>query len=221
MLILDISDDQGEIDWKALGAAKDAGGDWLVGAVVAQATEGLTVTNSRYREYHDGAKTARPDGSAVPFGAYHFFYANDDGTQQAQHFLNFIGGYEGQVLPMIDCEKDGLAGQTAQTVLDNVKLWDTAVRATLNGKLPLIYFMYSFWKDFLGGDDGFSGHPAWPAAYNSDSDLDMSGTGWSSWTLWQFTDGVSGPYPGPIPGIATKVDCSRLHPGLSLSAIMR
>jgi lysozyme len=192
---IDISDYQGGIDW---AAAKN---DPKCQFVFAQATGGLTIENDTYRANHDGCKA-----HGIPFGAYHFFYAKDDGKAQAQHFLNFINGYEGMLLPMIDVDQDSLAGfgGTPADVIRELTAFDAALRATLPaGKLPVIYFGYSFWSDYLGGYDGFSGHPAWPAAHNDASMLDMSGTGWTTWTIWQWTN------QGRIAGISTNVDLDR------------
>lgn len=202
---VDISCDQGDIDFHEL----DEHVDWIH----AKASEGVTYRDDHFATYHDRAKLV-----GIPFGAYHFFRGGDDGEAQAKTFLASISGREGQVLPMVDCEEGGRDGVDAQTYLKRLGDFLRVVDATLNGKRTLIYFEYSFWSDFLGGYDGFSGHPAWPAAYNSDSDLDMTGTGWVSWTIWQYSDGSD---LAPLPGIATNVDRDRLHPSLALSAILR
>jgi lysozyme len=201
---IDVSDDQGTIDFGQV--RNDPHGQF----VFAQATGGLTVTNTTFRANHDGAKD-----NGIPFGAYHFFYAKDPGDQQAQHFLNFIDGYEGTLLPMVDVEQDSLAGFTGGPgdVIAALIAFDTKVRASLPaGKLPIIYFGYSFWSNYLGGSSDFSGHPAWPAAYNPDPSLSMNGTGWASWTLWQYADN------GSVAGVPTNVDLDRLT---SLNAILR
>jgi lysozyme len=203
---IDISVDQGAIDFQAVK------GSGAISWVHAKATEGITYADTAFRGYHDQAK-----GAGLPFGAYHFFRGNDDGDAQAQNFLAAIDGYSGQCLPMVDCEEGGLGGVDATTYLARLGAFLHAVDATLNGKRTLIYFGYSFWVNTLSGYSGFSGHPAWPAAYNDDATLDMSGTGWSSWTVWQFSDGIRKP---PIPGISASVDRDRLDGDL-LAPILR
>lgn len=200
---VDISVDQGDIDFAALKGS--------VAWVHAKATEGITYQDSMFRTYHDGAKAV-----GIPFGAYHFFRGNDDGVLQAQNFLVAIDGYEGNVLPMVDCEEDGRGGVDRETFLRNLSAFISHVDVGLNGKRMLIYFMYSFWTDFLGGYDGFSGHPAWPAAYNNDGSLDMTGTGWKDWTIWQYSNGSG----LSVPGIAGGVDHDRLN-GDNLAVILR
>lgn len=204
--VLDVSDDQGVIAWDRVKTAGDVAG------VVAQATEGLTIVNSTFRANHDGCKA-----QSIPFAGYHFFYGKDDGEAQARHFLSVINGLEGQIVPMVDVEEDSLAGFTGSAIEFTAQLvaFDIVLRASLPpGKLPLIYFEYSFWKNYLGGYDGFSGHPAWPAAYNSDATLDMTGTGWKKWTLWQYAE------DGIVPGISTHVDLSHVADD-DLTAILR
>lgn len=215
-VILDISDDQGTIDWRELGAAKNPDGSWLVDGVIAQATEGLSITNSTYRANHDGAKTARPDGSHIDFGAYHFIYTNDNGTAQSLFFNSFIDGYQGQLRPMMDFEGASVQGHSREQCIQVLAEFDAGVRSQLYGEaLPFIYFEYSLWKDFMLGYDGFSGHPSWPAAYSNDADLDMTGTGWNGWTLWQFTDKLV------VPGIDVPVDASRLNPNVPFNLLLR
>jgi lysozyme len=176
---IDISDFQGSIDWSAVATDPQAK------FVFMQATGGTSIVNNNFRTNHDGAKA-----HAIPFGAYHFFYGRDDGAVQAQHFLSIIDGYEGDLLPTVDVEEASLNGfgGSAHDFMRELILFDSAVRRSLKGKLPIIYFGYWFWQNYLSGSDMFAGHPAWPAAYNNDPDLDMTGTGWDHWTIWQFSD---------------------------------
>jgi GH25 family lysozyme M1 (1,4-beta-N-acetylmuramidase) len=107
---------------------------------------------------------------------------------------------------MVDVEQDSLSGFTGSTadVIDELQKFDAAVRARLPaGKLPLIYFDLDFWISRLGGYNGFAVHPAWPVAYNNDATLDVSGTGWTNWTIWQHSSS------GNLAGIAGNVDLNR------------
>lgn len=196
----DYSVDQGSIDWAAVAASRK------VVFAFGKATEGLTYTDANFRLNHDGAKAA-----GFPIGAYHFFHFGDDGLAQAEFFLETIDGYEGALLPMVDVEQDGADGETdIPSMMRNLGAFIARVDATLRGKRTLIYFDFAFWVYQLGGYSGFSGHPAWPAAYNPDSTLDMAGTGWSDWTLWQHTDRLI------VPGVPVPVDGDRLQGALSL-----
>jgi lysozyme len=202
--VIDISDDQGTIDFAAVKASGQ------IAAVVIKATEGITLQMDRFKEYHDGFKAV-----GIPVGMYHFFRGNDDGEAQANNFLTAIDGYQGTVRPMVDCETQD--GTDPTTYLQRLGKFLKKVDKTLRpGVLTMIYFKYSMWTDWLGGYGGYSGHPAWPAAYNNDADLDMTGTGWSHWTLWQYSDGSG---LDAIPGIAANVDRDRLAG--SLETILR
>lgn len=196
----DYSVDQGAIDWDAVAASRK------VVFAFGKATEGETYTDANFRANHDGAKAA-----GFPVGAYHFFHFGDDGLAQAERFLEVIDGYEGALLPMVDIEQGGADGESdVASMMRNLGAFLARVDATLAGKRTIIYFEYAFWLYELGGYSGFSGHPAWSAAYNPDPTLDMSGTGWSDWTLWQYTDRLI------VPGIAAPVDGDRLNGALSL-----
>ncbi len=196
----DFSIDQGSIDWPTVANSRKAV------FAIGKATEGLDYTDANFRANHDAAKAA-----GFPVGAYHFFHFGDDGLAQAEHFLNVIDGYEGALLPMVDVEEGGADGETdVAGMLRNLRAFVERVDATLGGKRMLIYFEYAFWVYQLGGYSGFSGHPALPAAYNSDPTLDMSGTGWANFTIWQNRDNLV------VPGIAAPVDGDLLNGALSL-----
>lgn len=208
-MILDVSSYQEEIDFAQLKAKG-------VQAVVAKATEGVTYYDKTFLPNHKGAKAA-----GVPFGAYHFFRPADTALAQASSFLKAIDGYEGQVLPMVDVEVTDGVGY--DLFISRLTSFVQLVDKTLGGKRCLIYGSLSFWSTSgpLQGFDGFAGHPFWVAAYNNDSTIDVSSTGWSDWTLWQFTDNAVGPIIY-IPGIeGRQPDVSRLSPSLSLEAILR
>ena len=200
---IDISEYQGSISF---GQIKGAG---QIGFIYAKATEGLTLSDARYAEYHDGAKV-----NGIPTGGYHFFHFGTSPTDQAQHFLQAISGRTGELLPMVDCEAASMpaAGMSAGEAVGRLGAFVDAVDATLRGKKMLIYTGYSFWNDVMGGSSSFSGHPVWPAAYCAPPA--PVPTGWSKATVWQYTDSLS------VSGIQGNVDGDILLSGLLLD-IMR
>ena len=196
---IDVSDWQGTIDFAELKGDPNGGG-----FVYAKASEGLTITQDTFRANHDGCKA-----NGIPFAPYHFFHADADGILQAKFFLEQINGYQGTLVPGVDVEQGGMRGQPRNVVIMQLLYFDNELRKSLPaGKLPVIYFEYSLWVDFLQGFDGFGGHPAWPAAYNTDATLDMTGTGWKDWAMWQHSNGQIG-NPPPIKGISGNVDRDR------------
>lgn len=199
----DISEYQGSISF---GQIKSSG---QIGFVYAKATEGLTLSDARYSEYHDGAKV-----NGIPTGAYHFFHFGADPSLQAQHFLAAISGRTGELLPMIDVEAASMppAGMSSLEAVGRLGVFTDAVDATLRGKRMLIYTGYSFWNDVMSGSSSFAGHPVWPAAYCAPPA--PIPTGWEKATVWQYTDALA------VSGITGLVDGDILLSGLLLD-IMR
>jgi lysozyme len=199
---IDVSGNQGGIDF---GQAASSG---QVKWVYAKASEGITYNDDHFRLYHDACKA-----NGIPFGPYHFLRFNDIDTpqKQAQHFLQVINGYEGQLLPMVDIEVTD--GKSAEVLAGIIAGFLGEVEKTLNKKKVLLYTYYSFWGGPMGGSAAFADHPLWIAEYNSDATPTLP-EGFTDWTIWQWSSS------GNIPGIGTSVDLDRLN-GDDLAAITR
>jgi GH25 family lysozyme M1 (1,4-beta-N-acetylmuramidase) len=192
LLGIDVSEYQGAISFAQVKTSPHAG------FVYAKATEGLTLSDARYKEYHNGAKV-----NEIPQGAYHFFHFGSDPGYQAQHFLQATSGYEGPLLPMVDVESASWpsAGMSPREAVGRLGVFLDAVETKLRGKRCIIYTGWSFWNDKLGGSDSFSGHTVWTAAY-CDPPAPVP-TGWTSSGLWQYSSsiqvsGIAGPVDGDI-----------------------
>jgi GH25 family lysozyme M1 (1,4-beta-N-acetylmuramidase) len=199
----DISEYQGAISF---GQVKASG---KVSFLYLKASEGMTLYDAKYGEYHDGAKV-----NDLPTGAYHFFHFLTDPVAQANHFLAMIAGREGTLVPMVDVERasEPRVALSARDSIGRLGAFIDIVDSKLRGKKTLIYTGLSFWNDVLQGSDSFSGHPVWPAAYG-DPPAPVP-NGWSKSTMWQNTDSLS------VPGILAPVDGDILLSGLLLD-IMR
>src|SRR3954471_18906381 len=100
---IDVSHWQGQIGWLQVGAA---GYDFAF----AKATEGTTYTDPTYGTNRSGAGAA-----GMKFGAYHFARpaAGSDaaavasGTAQADAFIAYAQPRRGDLLPVLDLEKNG------------------------------------------------------------------------------------------------------------------
>jgi lysozyme len=127
-------------------------------------------------------------------GAYHFFHASDNPTQQAQFYLKTIGTLaDNDLPPMLDWEIND--GQSAATNIANAKIWLQLVQAA-TGKVPVIYTGPSFWNS-LGNPQGFEQYPLFIAHYDvSCPDVPPP---WSNWTFWQT--GL-----GPQAGVSNDAD---------------
>jgi len=191
---IDISEAQGHINWAELGssASKPA-------FIYAKATEGRTIQDAKFREYHDGAKSV-----GIPFGPYHFFHmGSSTPEEQSKNFLSVIEGNLGQLVPMVDVEGASQDGVTDVGVLvHRLSQFLQIIEATLKGKLCTIYTGYSFWGDIMKSTDAFSGHLFHIAEYANQENPDMP-QGVKRIGLWQNTDhkhviGTSAPVDGDI-----------------------
>jgi lysozyme len=196
---IDVSCYQGAVNWAAV---KNSG---LVQFVYAKATEGETEVDP---EFSRNRAVCAERG--IPFGAYHFFHPEEGPEEQAEHFLRAIAwdGHGVRLMPMVDVEID--SGKSASEI-------SAALRVFLNAtvqqsKRILIYSDYGFWNDNMNGTSEFGSYPGWIAEYNSDTEPTLP-RGWSSWTIWQYSQN------GSVPGIVGDVDLDMLNPRLTLSAI--
>lgn len=199
---IDVSVDQGQIDWAAVKDGAD------VQFAYAKATEGITYVDEQFRRNRTTCFLRK-----IPFGPYHFFRPNDDGVAQAEHFLSVAKPF-GALLPMVDVEvADGL---TATAIVNQLSRFVNRVEQELHGKLMIIYTGWSFWNTALAGSDAFAGHPLWVAAYPDaydDSQAPPVPNGWKSATLWQYSES------GQVSGIDGSVDLDRIEVPLSQIAL--
>jgi len=117
-------------------------------------------------------------------GAYQFFEPGDDEVAQANLMIQAVGQLgEGDLPCMIDVEVTG--GQSGATIATKVAHWMQLVQQG-TGKAPIIYTGPYFWEDNVGSTS-FGSTPLWVADYGPSCPLLPNG--WSSWTIWQYSDG--------------------------------
>jgi GH25 family lysozyme M1 (1,4-beta-N-acetylmuramidase) len=196
LLGIDVSEYQGDIAFAQVKTSPHAG------FVYAKATEGMTMRDAKYHQYHDGAKV-----NEIPFGAYHFFHFGTSPQAQVENFLAATAGYEGHLLPMVDVESASIpgTGMAAREAVGRLGVFLDILEGRLHGKRALIYTGWDFWNTAMRGSDSFSGHQVWVAAYCSPPA--PVPTGWKMATLWQYSSSVS------VPGIARPVDGDQLLTG--------
>jgi len=175
-LVVDLSHYQDVTDWAAVRKAGIRG-------VINKATEGpgLLDTTFAYRRSRCG----------MLYGGYHFLRPGDVSVQ-VKHFLDATAPHEGLLL--------ALDYEDPKVPLANAVDFLTQVHATL-GRWPVLY-SGNLIKEHLGNLRHpvlaqtklwlaqYSAIPSWPEAT------------WTLPWLWQFTDGVNGPRPHAISGIA-------------------
>jgi len=208
MLGIDVSHHQGPIDWNKVA---DSGHFF----VFQKATEGATFTDSTYTSNRAGAEAA-----SIPFGAYHFAFAQGgsiaaaqaDAISEAHYFLAVAEPAPGDLIPVLDLEKNP-QGMPPRRLIAWTQAWLDTVEVALGVK-PLIYTNPNFWATHLNDTVRFAdqGFPLWIAHYTSDPAPRVPAGNWGGrgWAFWQWTSCAS------IPGISGCVDENR-YPGTDLS----
>lgn len=204
LFLIDVSENQGDINFKEVASSKEIDGVYI------RASQGMTITDSKFAEYHDGFKSV-----GIPVGAYHFLMMTPNGGQQAQHFLSVIRGREGDLLPMVDIEEGSMEGSSdLGSRMQTIHSFNQCVLTNLPCSNVLIYTDLNFWNTKMSGTSAFQGHKLFVAEYNNDKAPALPG-GFLDWTMWQFSD------KGKIPGISQNfVDLNHLNSD-SLDVIKR
>lgn len=184
--VVDISHHNGNIN---LQQAKTAG---IVG-VIHKATQGLTDVDPMYVTNRSQAQAA-----GLLWGAYHFG-TGGDGAGQAEHFLQTVGTFENTLLVLDFEQNPGGSSMSLQDARDFVTQVNQAT-----GRFPGLY-SGSYVKELLGSnkDPLLAQCWLWLAEYGPNAIVPAN---WSTWTMWQYTDGSVGPQPHSVPGIG---NCDR------------
>ena len=145
---------------------------------------------------HDACKRLK-----IPFSAYMFWIAWEDGAAQAQHAMQVANGRYGGNRFIVDVEEgSGLLGWGAsvQTRIVNLAATLDGIKAAIGE--PMIYTNYDTWVNFFGGTDAFSGHSFIIAQYNGTPGVVDSIPGIKNIVGHQYSDGRG---LSPIPGLST------------------
>lgn len=205
---IDVSHHQGSIDWTKVAESGQR-------YVFQKATEGATITDPTY-----GTNRAGAGAASIPFGAYHFAFAQGgtisaaqaDAVSEANHFLSVAQPAPGDLVPVLDLEKNP-EGMPPRRLKAWTQAWLDHVESALGVK-PLVYTNPNFWETQLNNTETFAlqGFPLWIAHYTSAASPRVPGTNWGGqgWAFWQYTSCSS------VPGIAGCVDANR-YPGVDLT----
>jgi lysozyme len=179
--VVDLSHHNGAVH---LGQAQKAG---IVG-VIQKATQGQTGIDPTYETNRSKAAQAN-----LLWGAYHFG-TGSDGVAQAAHFLDVVG-HPARTLLVLDLEAN-LTGPSM--TLEEARAFVTYVKDA-TGRFPGLYSGH-YIKDLLGTTkDPILGQCwFWLAQYGPTAVVPPN---WTTWTLWQYTDGAAGLDPHTVPGI--------------------
>ena len=179
--VIDISHHNGS----KLDFAK-AKADGILG-VIHKASQGVSIGDAQY----DSNRIKATDAGML-WGAYHFG-TNDDPVKQANFFLAKIGDPK-NVLLALDFEPNGGSTMTLQQARDFV----THVQG-VTGRFPGLY-SGNLIKSQLGAnkDPLLANCWFWLAQYGPKAVVPAN---WSTWTMWQYTDGKINADPHPVDGI--------------------
>jgi lysozyme len=180
-VIVDISHHNGNVDFAALKAAGILG-------VIHKATQGTTDVDPTYTAHRTAAQNA-----GLLWGAYHFG-TDSDGVQQAVSFLNVVGDTSNTLIAL-----DFETNPTGPTMsLEEARAFVTHVNS-VTGRYPGFYSGHDIKQALGSGTDAVLGSCwFWLAQYGPTPVVPQN---WTSWTLWQYTDGGSGPPPTAVPGV--------------------
>jgi len=194
---IDISNHQGEIDWKQVSKWKNRD----ISFVYIKATEGATFIDKRYEANITEAKS-----NGLLVGSYHYFRTTSSVKEQFENFIKTVDKDKQDLIPLIDVEEK--KNWDNQTFHKNFKEFLKMVEDYF-GQKPMIYTVNSFYNSNLSGN--YTPYHFLIGRYgkNAPNMRDKS-----SWTIWQFSE------TGRVEGIPKPVDIDMLNARYSLQDIL-
>jgi len=187
--VIDVSHYDDTPNWTEVAAAGIAG-------IIHKATQGSTYVDPTFTT----ARAAVP-AAGMLWGAYHFGTGDEEGSAQAQFFLDTVQP-DAHTLCAIDFEPN--PSGTSMT-LDHLFGWIETVQAA-TGRPPIVYGGNSLLFPLIGTNTHptLAACPLWVAEYTSASEPSgIPSQIWTTWTLWQYTES------GSVNGISVAVDRER------------
>jgi lysozyme len=171
---------------KDYAAVKRAG----IVSVIYKATQGTGMADATYVDQQQAAKKA-----GLRWGAYHFA----DGSNVDGQVANFMGFACPDPDELFALDWEDNPGGTKMTV-SQVKDWVTKVEGQLGRPGECVIYAGNTAKEALGNkvDPWFGSRRLWLCQYGSTPVVQAS---WTTYWLWQYTDGKAGPSPHSIDGI--------------------
>lgn len=166
-------------------------------AVICKSTEGGQVQDKTYAKNRDLFKKA-----GFKWGAYHFS-SGESPIIQAENFLHNTSPQADELI-CLDFEPSFKGpNMTFEQMIEFIEIIHQEL-----GRYPMIYGG-SLLRETLANKSApvLASCPLWYAYYPTQSDRPIAiPKPWTSWTLWQYTDGNHGPMPQIVKGIG---NCDR------------
>lgn len=180
-VVVDISHHNGNVNFVKAKA------DGILG-VIQKATQGQSGKDPTFK-----TNRTKVNDAGLMFGAYHFA-TGSDGLKQAQHFLDVVDSFENTLL-VLDFEPNPTGPDMN---LEEARAFVLHVKEQ-TGRFPGLYSGH-YIKQLLGSnkDDVLGQCWFWLAQYGPTAVVPAN---WSTWTMWQYTDGAFGPEPHKVAGI--------------------
>jgi GH25 family lysozyme M1 (1,4-beta-N-acetylmuramidase) len=186
------------VDWPRVAASGQR-------FAIVKATELYTGTGGLpvlYTNPYLHADLSDAHAAGLVVGCYAFAHPEFSATVQADDFAAAVGTLpEGSLPPVLDLETSGGLSVAA------LQVWTQAFLDRLQqdtGVAPMIYTGPGFWSTYMGGTTAFARYPLWEAHWTS-APAPAAFGGWSSYTVWQFTN------TAVVPGISGYVDGNRVR----------
>lgn len=191
---IDVSHDQGSIDWTKVATTQ-------VAFVYHKASDGITWQDPMF-----STNIAALNSLHLPAGPYHFFEPEDDALKQADNFLTSIRGHSLSLRPMVDVEIT--RNQSSDIIQAGLRQFLTKIKQA-TGCDAIIYSYKDFWEANIGPD--FNDYDFWLADYSATMTPPAEV---KNLKLWQYSD------KGKIPGIKGDVDLDKLLDDGGLATLM-
>jgi GH25 family lysozyme M1 (1,4-beta-N-acetylmuramidase) len=188
---IDVSHWNGTINWSKVAASGRR-------FVIMKATDGRKFDDPNY-----ASNKARASAAGLVITAYHFARPDTrkgDAVAEADHFIDVAGLRVGNIIPVLDLERDG--GMSTSTLIDWTRAWLKEVKR-LTRVRPMIYTGPYRWSTKMGDTKVFAdhGYRLWLGHWTTGTPwVPANDWGGNGWTFWQYTN------CGKVPGVGGCVD---------------
>lgn len=182
---IDVSHHQKTINWEKVAADN-------VQFVYIKATEGATYQDPMFRKNIEGAQKA-----GLLVGVYHYFRMTSSPEEQFENFKNAMKGYEMDLVPMIDVERND--NKSIKELQKNLDKFIALIKAEY-GVPPMIYGTQRSYNTYCAPK--YNKYRLYIGRYGSNAP-EIKGEG--TYTIWQYTEN------GKVNGITEDVDICKFN----------